>query len=183
MTPTEILKHEHKVILLVVDAAEREAQLIEKTGKVNVERIKKMVDFIRNFADKCHHAKEENQLFIKMEQRGFSKQMGPLAVMLHDHDEGRKMVKAAADSLSAAAAGDKNAVKTVAENLSDYAALLRAHIEKEDNVLYVMADRVFTDDDQKALSEAFEKVENEEIGKGVHEKYHKLAHELAGKKA
>jgi hemerythrin-like domain-containing protein len=55
---------------------------------------------------------------------------------------------------------------------------LRAHIDKEDNVLYPMADRLFTPEDQRALTKAFEKVEAEEIGEGVHEKYHQLAHDL-----
>ena len=64
-------------------------------------------------------------------------------------------------------------------SLLAYAKLLRRHIQKEDNVLYPMADRVLTGQDQQALAEAFEKVEAQEIGQGVHEKYHRLAHELA----
>ena len=179
MKPLEILKHEHKVILLVVEAAECEAQSIKKAGKVNAERIAKMVDFIRNFADKCHHAKEENQLFVIMEQHSFSMQTGPIAVMLSEHDKGRQMAKTISDSLSSAADGDKDAIRVIADNLRDYARLLRLHIEKEDNILYAMADSVLTDEEQKMLSEAFEKIENDEIGKGVHEKYHTLAHELS----
>jgi hemerythrin-like domain-containing protein len=56
---------------------------------------------------------------------------------------------------------------------------LRQHIDKENNVLYPMGNRVLTEDDQRQLSEAFERVEAEEMGPGVHEKYHQLAHELA----
>ena len=62
MTPTETLKHEHRVILLVLDAAEREVASIEKTGKVQADKLQKMLDFFRNFADRCHHAKEEKLL-------------------------------------------------------------------------------------------------------------------------
>jgi len=57
--------------------------------------------------------------------------------------------------------------------------MLRNHIEKEDNILYPMGDRLFSQEDQQSLSEAFEKIEKEEMGEGVHEKYHQLAHELA----
>ena len=56
--------------------------------------------------------------------------------------------------------------------------MLRAHINKEDNILYPMADQLFTAEDQTALNEAFEQVEAQEMGEGVHEKYHRLAHEL-----
>jgi hypothetical protein len=75
--------------------------------------------------------------------------------------------------------GDKPAILKVKNSLLAYAELLRRHIQKEDNVLYPMADRVLTGQDQQALAEAFEKVEAQEIGQGVHEKYHRLAHELA----
>lgn len=57
--------------------------------------------------------------------------------------------------------------------------LLRNHIYKEDNVLFPMADRVLAADEQTSLEGLFEKVEAEEIGEGVHERYHQLAHELA----
>jgi hemerythrin-like domain-containing protein len=178
MIPTEILKHEHQIILMVLDAAEREAQSIQASGKVQSERIEQMLDFFRHFADRCHHAKEEKLLFVKMEQRGVPVRGGPIGVMLLEHDEGRRRVKAVADALPQAKGGDASALSTVSSNLLAYVQLLRAHIDKEDNILYPMADRLFTPGDQQALSEAFEKVEAEEIGEGVHERYHQLAHDL-----
>ncbi len=179
MTPAEILKHEHESILLVLDAAEREIQAIKGSGKVSNDKIEKMLDFFRNFADLCHHAKEEKHLFVMMQKRGMPVESGPIAVMLMEHDEGRKRLKAVSNALPKAAEGDSSAVEIIRENLLGYIEMLRAHIDKEDNILYPMADRLFTEEDQKALSEAFEKVEAEEIGKGVHERYHQLAHDLA----
>ncbi|MBM3148945.1 MAG: hemerythrin [Chloroflexi bacterium] len=179
MIPTETLKHEHQIILMVLDAAEREAQSIQASGKVQAERIEQMLDFFRNFADRCHHAKEEELLFVKMQERGMPVRGGPIAVMLQEHDEGRRRVRAVAEALSQARSGDVSAVASVRDNLSAYIQLLRAHIDKEDHILYPMADRLFTPEDQQALTEAFEKVEAEEIGEGVHERYHQLAHDLA----
>lgn len=179
MTPTETLKHEHQVILMVLDAAEREAQWIQDTGEVQAEDLDKMLDFFRNFADRCHHAKEEKLLFVKMQERGMPTHSGPIAVMLQEHDEGRGRVRAVAEALPQARNDDASAIAAVRTNLLAYVQLLRAHIDKEDNVLYPMADRLFTPEDQQALTEAFEKVETEEIGAGVHEKYHQLAHDLA----
>ena len=179
MTPTEILKHEHQIILMVLEAAEREANSIKETGKVDGSKLDKFVDFIRNFADRCHHAKEEDQLFVKMRERGMPKEGGPIAVMLVEHDEGRRYVKAVADAIDPAVHGDTKAKVAIRENLQAYVNLLRAHIHKEDNILYPMADRFLTADDQQFLSEAFNRIEAQEIGEGVHEKYHHLAHELA----
>jgi hemerythrin-like domain-containing protein len=181
MRPTDILTDEHKVILMVCDAAEREAQSMRAAGAADAERVAKMVDFFRTFADHCHHAKEEEHLFVMMGERGFPRDFGPVGMMLHEHKQSRANVKAVADNVAAAAAGDAAALSAVAENLLAYASLLRAHIYKEDNILYPMANQAFSEADQTALAAEFERVERDEIGADVHEKYHQIAHELAGR--
>jgi hemerythrin-like domain-containing protein len=179
MTPTEILKHEHNIILMVLDAAKREEQFIRQRGKIHIAELEKMMDFIRNFADRCHHAKEESLLFVKMNEKGMPSESGPIRVMLKEHTEGRRRIKAIGEAIPKAREGDPSALQIIHENLDAYIQLLRNHIDKEDNVLYPMADKVFTEQDQQSLSEAFDKVEAEEMGEGVHEKYHKLAHDLS----
>ncbi len=179
MTPTETLKREHDVILLVLQAVEREARAIRDAGKADAERIGKMIDFIRNFADKCHHAKEENLLFVRLEQRGIPREGGPIGAMVAEHQKGRAHVRAVEEALPKAVQGERHAAQAVADNLMGYVLLLRGHIDKENNVLYPMGDRVLTQEDQRALGEAFEQVEAEEMGEGVHERCHRLAHELA----
>jgi hemerythrin-like domain-containing protein len=180
MTPTETLMHEHQIILMVLDEAEREAQRIQDDGQARVPEVDQMLDFFQNFADRCHHAKEEDLLFVKMQEKGMPVDGGPIGVMLQEHDEGRRRLRAVAEALPGAANRDPLALTTVRDNLKAYSRLLRAHIGKEDNVLYPMADRLFTPQDQQELSDAFERVEAEEMGEGVHEKYHQLAHDLAG---
>lgn len=181
MKATDILGHEHKVITLVLDGAEREAAFIQQTGKVHADTVGKIIEILKNFADKCHHGKEEKHLFVTMQKRGVPGDSGPIAVMLHEHAEGRKFIKTIADALPGAQAGDAKAVAGLRDALNGYVALLRAHITKENNILFPMADRIFTEDDQKDLIKAFERIEREEMGAGVHEKYHRWAHELAGK--
>jgi hemerythrin-like domain-containing protein len=182
MTPTETLKHEHKIALLILNAAEREARSIQETGSasgINVDKIETMVDFFRNFIDKCHHTKEERHLFPRMQERGMTHVNEPVSVMLYEHEEGRRRVQAIAGALLQVRNGVPSATASLSNNLLAYIELLRAHIGKEDNVLFPLADKLFTPEDQQSLNEAFEKVEAEEIGEGVHEKYHQLAHDLA----
>lgn len=181
MKATDILGHEHKVIMLVLDAAEKEANSIQQSGKIHADVVTKILEVLRNFADKCHYGKEEKHLFITMQKRGMPADSGPIAVMLLEHAEGRKYIKTIADALPGAQAGDTKAVATLRDGLVGYVALLRAHITKENNILFPMADQMFTEDDQKDLIKAFEQIEREEMGAGVHEKYHRWAHELAGK--
>jgi hemerythrin-like domain-containing protein len=179
MTPTEELVHEHKVILHVLDAAERETERIEEAGNVDIAKVEQILDFIRDFADRCHHGKEEGALFRAMERRGMAAESGPLAFMLHEHEIGRERVRLISEVLPQAAKGDPQAVAAVRDNLLAYVRLLRDHIDKEDNLLYPMADRLLTPEDQEELEKEFARVESEEMGAGTHEKYHDLAHKLA----
>ena len=178
MKPTETLKHEHQIILLVLQGAEREALAIRDGGEAREEAITQMLDFFRNFADRCHHAKEERHLFPALNARGFPAESGPVAVMLHEHEQGRAAIRAISEALPAASGGDRRAAGDLAEALLGYVELLRNHIFKEDNVLFPMADRVLEADEQTRLEGLFERVEAEEIGEGVHERYHELAHRL-----
>jgi len=180
MTPTETLKHEHQIILLALGTVEREMNQIHAGGSVDEARIGQMIDFVQNFADRCHHAKEEKLLFARMEERGLPVEGGPIAVMLQEHDDGRRLVRAAAESLPRASAGDAGARTILTANLLGFVRLLRVHIDKEDNILYPMADRILTTADQTELAAAFDQVEAEEMGEGTHERYHQLAHEWAG---
>jgi hemerythrin-like domain-containing protein len=181
MKPTEELVHEHEVIAFVLKAGAAEAVRMEDTGEIDAGIIEKMLDFFRTFADRCHHAKEEKHLFPVLEGRGMSGDSGPLAVMLGEHTEGRKRRSNIARLLPAAKSGDEDAIRAVAENLAAYVSLLEDHIAKENGVLFPMAERIINEADQAALEKAFARVEEQEAGQGVHEKYHQLAHELSGK--
>jgi hemerythrin-like domain-containing protein len=178
MTPTEMLMHEHKVILMVLDGLQRLCDRIERTGEVSASQVDQAVDFVRNFADRCHHAKEERHLFPAMQDRGMSAKAGPIAVMLAEHEEGRRLIAAVAAALPMARGKNKASVEEVRQNLLAYIRLLRAHIDKENLILFPMADRILDDADQDRLEKEFEKVEAEEMGEGVHEKYHRMAHEI-----
>ena len=177
MRATEILMEEHQVILRVLNALEKMTALIP-VGRANPGFFLDAADFIKNFADGCHHAKEEGVLFKYMEAHGVPVQGGPIGVMLSDHEAGRqftRQMKAAAEKWQA---GDQSARADVKTNAEGYISLLRAHIMKEDNVLFPMADRVVPLEIQPEVEEKFEFVEHEETDDGVHEKYLDLAEKM-----
>jgi hemerythrin-like domain-containing protein len=177
VSPTEELKQEHVLVLLVVEAMEREVAYIEAEDKVHAERVAQMVDFTRNFTDGCHHAKEERLLFPILEERSRTG-AGQVSILLSEHMAGREAVRAIADNLPDV--DDSEAArKVVAENLGLYAFLLRLHINKEDTVLFPLADEVLSDQEAELLADEFARVETEETGADVHDHYHRLAHELA----
>jgi hemerythrin-like domain-containing protein len=173
-TATEVLKEEHRVIENVLDALERLAKVAETSALAEWE---KAIDFARNFADKCHHLKEENLLFPALEARGIPREGGPIGMMLAEHEEGRGYVRAMAAVLGSGKDSVDNR-QILRETAIAYIRLLRQHILKEDEVLFQMADEVLTSEEQKTLLREFEEHELKEIGAGFHEKYLKIAREL-----
>ena len=127
--------------------------------------------------DKCHHGKEEDLLFPAMEQAGIPRQ-GPIGVMLAEHEKGRGYVKAINTALEKFKAGDKSAAAAITDNAEGYIDLMLGHIDKEDNILYPMGDQRFSKEKDEELFEGFEKIEEERIGVGKHEEFHKLLHNL-----
>lgn len=176
MKPTNLLMEEHRVIEQVIGCVEKIAAVADATGRLNTDHARQAVEFVRHFADHCHHAKEEDQLFALMRERGFSSDQGPLAVMLDEHETGRYHVRGMDEAISAFESGDKCAAQTYASHARAYAELLKAHIVKEDFILYPMADEAFSEADQQQLAQAFDKVEE---GHGDHhEKFLAVAAEL-----
>lgn len=176
MQATEQLTEEHRVIESVLDSLERVAAEVEEGRPLDREKAARAIEVLRVFADRCHHGKEEQHLFARMAEKGFPRDAGPLGVMLHEHGEGRRYVRAMAEALQKAPGPETD--QEFAEHTRQYAALLRTHILREDHVLFPMIQNLFTPEEDADLVAAFERVEREEIGEGAHARYHQWAHEL-----
>ena len=175
MLPTDLLSQDHRVIERVLNALDQAASRLHAGVPVPAAFFAEVAEFIKGFADGCHHRKEEEHLFPAMEDAGFPRFGGPIGVMLAEHDEGRRYtagLRAAAERL---ATGEAGAVAAVVENARGYAALLRQHIMKEDNVLFTMAKRALPPEKQGELLAEFERIERED---GSRERWLALAAKL-----
>lgn len=170
----EALKEEHEIIKKGLNVLEVFIKL--GPNKVLNSDIKELLDFFEQFADKCHHSKEEGSLFPLAEERGIPKEDGPIGVMLSEHEEGRMLRKS---MLETSKRLNENFEK-FRVNARSFIDLLRMHIDKEDNILYQMIDSVLKNEDNEILLKEFEKIE-EKTGKGIHERYFKLVKKLAKK--
>jgi hemerythrin-like domain-containing protein len=179
MKPTEVLMHEHRVIEQVIDCLSAMTEEALAKGRLELQPALEAVDFIRTFADRCHHGKEEGALFALLEKKGFPRHHGPLAVMYQEHEQGRAHVEGMAETAAAAGDGDGEALRLFAGHARGYIDLLRGHILKEDRVLYPMADSAFTPQEQEELERSFAQVEAGDMGPGTHERYLEIAARLA----
>ncbi len=175
---TQILRKEHEAILKMLEATERTASLLERRAKVAPETLAGLLEFFQLFADRCHHGKEEELLFPLLEEKGLPRIGGPVGVMLWEHEQGRALVAQMSASGAAYAQGDAAAATRWSQAARQYASLLRDHISKENNILFVMAERLLSDSEQRELAETFERVEVEKMGAGTHERLHARMEEL-----
>jgi hemerythrin-like domain-containing protein len=114
-----------------------------------------------------------------MVEKGIAGDSGPIAILLEEHENGRRRVRAIEEALELnTATNRRESIATVNENLQAYIAMLRKHVLRENEVLYPMADQLFTAQDEEELIQAFDQVEADEMGEGTHEKYHQMAHDL-----
>jgi hemerythrin-like domain-containing protein len=90
MTPIQVLMDEHQLILTVLDSLEEAAGRLDNGDSIDPEFFLDAAEFIAGFADKCHHGKEEDILFVAMTAMDMPQDSGPVAVMLAEHDEGRQ---------------------------------------------------------------------------------------------
>ena len=172
---TEMLSAEHRVIERVLDILQK---LTTRPVENLLDHWRKTLDFFSHFADQCHHFKEEQVLFPAMEERGIPREGGPIGMMLMEHEEGRAYVRAMLSAIPLAETKNEVAKEILVDKAKAYLQLLKEHIQKEDEILFKIADDVIPADEQKALLRAFEEHEAKEMGEGVHEKYLKLVEEL-----
>ncbi len=179
MKATEQLKAEHEGIKMMLSILDRICLKLESGEPVAVNHLEQILEFFKIFVDRCHHGKEEDLLFPAMEHAGVPKEGGPIGQMLLEHDDGRSYVKRMAAAVADYKAGNRNAAKEIVQNARGYIATLEAHIQKENMVLFSIADSRLSEETQEGLFEEFEHLEEHKIGLGKHEEFHALLNHLA----
>ena len=155
------MMQEHELIVEVLAALQAMAEKLSAGEDVARHDVADFGRFFRDFADKCHHGKEEDRLFVKMVEAGFPQDSGPIAVMLAEHDAGRQEVR----GLLAIGAGSgplNEAERARAiEYASQFVPLLYAHIQKENNILYPMAQKAIPPEEFELLDQSCEAFDQE----------------------
>ncbi|MCX8159594.1 MAG: hemerythrin domain-containing protein [Candidatus Saccharicenans sp.] len=178
MKPTDELKKEHRAIEIMLTILTEVARRLEAGRGADLKDLNDILEFLKVFADRCHHAKEEEVLFPAMDKAGLPREQGPIAVMLAEHQAGRELIKEMNESLEGIARGEDRAGLNFAGQARAYAELLRLHIDKEHGILYPMADGRLSRKTQENLKEGFELIELEVVGPGRHQEFHRLLDRL-----
>lgn len=177
-SPTQMLEDEHRVIAKVVGAAPVLADRLEADRVVDAETLQGIVEFMRTFADKCHHGKEEELLFPALANKGIPMQGCPVGALTAEHTRGRVLVKELAEAAEACRSGDPTAKGAVVKSLRGIAVLYTNHIWKEDYLLFPLTEKVLNMAEQQRMYQQFEQVE-ERVGRDVHRRLEQFAEGLS----
>jgi hemerythrin-like domain-containing protein len=178
MEAIAMLVKEHDSILKMIKITQTILNTTD-VKTVKIDHVDQIIDFIINFADKYHHLKEEDVLFMEMEKHGMSTESGPIAVMLSEHDKGRAYIKQALEGVAKFKSGDNKAYDEIRVNLLNYCELLVNHIAKENNVLYPMAQRILPENIVSAMTVQFETTNSSTVENEYFDKYLKRVDELS----
>jgi len=181
MTPTENLIHEHEAIRVMLSIMSKIAENIRDEKEFVIKDILKIVGFLKTFADKCHHGKEETALFPALVLAGISNENGPIGVMLKEHAIGRKHINEISSEIENFKAGQISSSYVIATSLINYVNLLHNHILKEENILFPLANKVLTEDIQKEILKKFKETEGFVLSHGAMERYNDLLEQLKNK--
>lgn len=167
---TSKLMEEHQLILRMIAVVEKNAALTEKGQFTDWQFYHDTIDFIRQFADRFHHAKEEDVLFEILVENGMPRQHSPVAAMIMEHEQSRVLVANLEQAVKEAEAGNSASYTKISSNALGYATLLRDHIAKEDGVLYPLAERIVPEQLRSKIIAGY-KAATDRAKKGIYEHY------------
>lgn len=166
--PIKKLVDEHVLIKKLLNIIPQFCANIDSTPSIDNDSILNCIDFIRSYADKYHHAKEEEILF-----EYFDNNTDIIKTMLEDHKKGREYVKGVLGAV------EHNNKSEIIKNLESYANLLTEHIKKEDEILYPWMDRNLSISQIGELFSRFDEADKKL--KSYQEKYEKIIQKLSEK--
>lgn len=180
MDPFEMLEDEHRLIERALTALLHYASRVDDGA--DPADLASFVMFFAEFADARHHAKEEKHLFEAMVRGGFPRRVGPIGTMMKEHEEGRALVTKLRD-LSMRSPWSGADRTRIGETARAFVQLLRAHIQKEDAVLYPMARHNLTEETAKDVVRGFQELEGSPQARGERMAYRALVDSLAARYA
>jgi DUF438 domain-containing protein len=173
----DFLVAEHEMIERAMAVLKINLEKIDEAIKTPLQ-MQRAIDFLLEFGDKIHNTKEENFLFPLMGQKGLPVQGGPIGVMLMEHDAERTLLQRMMGELPNLAEATTAARQKFAAKGFEYLAIRAEHIWKENDVLYPMGRKVFSDEDSASLLDAFKTLDQQTYGDAARDHYAQMLAEV-----
>lgn len=168
MQPRGPLMIEHRLIMRMIHLIDNQVKKLEIGTIVNQSFIDAAIDFIRTYADRTHHGKEENILFRDLSNKNLSetdKEM--MDELIQEHNVGRDTVAALTKAANEYKNGDTSALPSIIRSFKKFVAFYPLHIEKEEKIFFPASTVYFSESEQESMIAEFWEFDR----KMIHEKY------------
>jgi len=171
MMPVGPLMIEHRLIERMIRVMQANLENIRKEGKVDPAFVDTAVDFIRTYADRCHHGKEEDILFRDLAKKKMPEEYRRIMQeLIEEHKMGRNNVKKIVEAKEKYAQGNRDALSDIVSNMEKLINFYPKHIEKEDKHFFIPCMNYFTEQERDAMLNEMSEFD----GNMIHEKYGKI---------
>jgi len=175
LLPIGPLMIEHRLIERMIGIIKSRSEVMMEQHRVDPVFIDEVVDFLRTYADRCHHGKEENILFRDLAKKQLSDEHKKMMdELIEEHVYARKTVRALEASKEDCVQGKKEALRDVISNLKQLIDLYPRHIEKEDRHFFQPSMEYFTKRELDDMLQEFWEFDR----KMIHEKYKGVVDEI-----
>ncbi len=174
MNPIKDLVNEHSLIRMMLAVLKGMDERIVRDKKVPTGDVRNALAFLREFADRCHHGKEEKLLFPMMRKNGIKEEADLMDLLTKEHAEGRGYIQNMEEAAEKRDESEKKFAEGFISNSQRYVALLDQHIATENGILFPQAEHFLSEAELGELEEKFERLETEVIGIGRHEELHEM---------
>lgn len=176
MKPRGPLMIEHRLIEKMLKITAQKLEIIKKDRVIDPVFIDTIVDFIRTYADRTHHGKEEDILFKELERKNLkTNDKKGMQELIDEHILARKVVKELVEATDSYVKGDSKSIDIIIDKLTFLINFYPEHIRKEDKVFFPVTEKYFTDEELNIMLREFWEFDR----KMIHEKYNKLYDSLS----
>ncbi len=170
------LMAEHRLINKVVGLFKKKMEIMKKNKKADVDFIRGIIDFIRIYADKTHHGKEEDILFENLDKKSMEeKDREDMEELIQEHRWTRKKVKNLEKALEKYAGGEQKSINDIIENTEKLVEFYPRHIEKEDRGFFLVSRKYLSQQEENEMLKEFKDFDS----RMIHEKYEAFQKKLA----
>lgn len=179
MKPIGPLMREHRLIERMVGLLNEEIKQMDETNKVNTEFLMIAIDFIRTYADRTHHGKEEDILFRELAKKQLSQEhQKTMRELVEEHVIARKITTSLANVRHNYVKGNLEAIKEIVASLRKLVQFYPVHIEKEDKHFFYPCLEYLSKQEQDNMLQEFREFDQ----RLIHEKYTSMVEELEKEK-
>ncbi|MFX1563567.1 MAG: hemerythrin domain-containing protein [Promethearchaeota archaeon] len=181
MYPIEILLEEHKLVERVITLIEKIQSKLKDEKEVPATVFWKLVDFLRSYADVIHHSKEEDVLFVQMqehEEELSSEVWDQIGILIEEHIEGLDLANEMHKAIREYNRGNQKARKNILDAVTRYIEVMKPHFKNEEDTVFPAMVAVLSDEEKRKTKADFERFDNLVGGAEAHKRYEKIVGEL-----